>query len=104
MFSVAFGGYAGPYKEHRVSVRLWIGDRKLRWSGKVERPGQRAAIYLGKCTEGYVYADLPSVVEAAAAGWPGEALGRSSIRSKVEKTLQIVSDDPNSPIETRTGL
>ena len=104
MFSVAFDGYAGPYKEHRVGVRLWIGDRKLRWNGKVEQPGQRAAIYLGKCMDGYVYADLPSVVEAAAAGWPGEAVGRSSIRSKVEKTLQIVSGDPGSPIATKTGL
>ena len=96
MSSVAFDGYAGPYKEHRVGVRLWIGDRKLRWTGKWSGRGQRAAIYLGKCVDGYVYADLPSVVEAKAAGWPGEASGdppfaaRSTRRCKLSPTTAIL--------------
>jgi hypothetical protein len=45
-------------EEGSGSVKLWLSDRKLQWTGKVAGPGDQAAFYYGKCPEGYIYTDL----------------------------------------------
>jgi hypothetical protein len=79
---------------YTVRARLWIGDCKLLWTGKVGGPGQRAAVYLGKCPDGYVYADLPTHPEAVAAHWP-------AIQKDIRKALQTVPERSFSPATER---
>ena len=73
------------YKVDTVRASLWIANSSLRWTGKVDEPGQRAAVYLGKCPEGYIYADLPSRTEATTAKWP-------SLERDLRKALRSVPD------------
>lgn len=56
--------------EGGVDATFWLSNRQLEWTGKVDRPGQTAAVYFGKCLEGHLYAQLPSAVAVEAARWP----------------------------------
>jgi Leucine-rich repeat (LRR) protein len=81
-------------KRPGVGALVWISDRKLPWTGKVDYPGWRAAYYLGKCPEGYVYASLPTDVEAYAANW-------FTMKEDIEKALQTV---PKYPLSSTGGV
>jgi len=85
MASVTLGCSVTGYEDDTVQASLWTADRKLLWTGKVDEPGQRAAVYLGKCPEGYIYADLPSYPEAKSAKWPG-------LKKDLQKALQSVPE------------
>ena len=74
------------YKGDIAHAGLWLSDRKLHWSGKVASPRDTAAVYVGKCPEGHVYATLPSYVEAEAAKWP-------SLEKDLDKAIQAVPED-----------
>ena len=96
------------YKDDTVRASLWIANSELRWTGKVDQPGQRAAVYLGKCPEGYLYADLPSHPEARAAKWPGlEKDIRKTLQSVPEKVFfpaDGITDDGDLEIEKLTEV
>jgi hypothetical protein len=85
MSSVTLACSVTGYIDDTVQAGLWIADGKLLWTGKVDEPGQRAAVYLGKCPEGHIYADLPSHPEAKAAKWP-------SLEKDLQRALQTVSE------------
>ena len=55
-----------------LRVKVWVAQRQLVWTGKgrtgkAVKPG-KAAIYLGKGTDGHVYWTVP---EEAETEWPG---------------------------------
>jgi hypothetical protein len=85
MPSVTLARSVTGYIDDIVRAELWLADCKLHWTGEVGRPGQRAAVYLGKCPEGYIYADLPSHPEAQAAKW-------STLQEDIPKALQAVPE------------
>jgi hypothetical protein len=53
-----------------VSVELKISDRELSWVGKVEKPGDKTAVGLGKFQDAHVYTVLPAEAELRLAQWP----------------------------------
>jgi hypothetical protein len=89
-----------------VAAHLWLSDRKLEWTGKVARPGQAAPLYLGKCPEGHVYANLPSDDRAATAKWPTfERDFKKALQVEPEKTVleEVKSDDDLKRLEGLSG-
>ena len=87
----AIGNYASG---RGVGVSFWISDRRLDWTGEVPSEGSMAAFYLGKCPEGYVYADLLSYAEAEIAKWPTfEEDIKKALQPKTEMSTGGVYDD-----------
>jgi hypothetical protein len=79
-----------------VRAKLWLNDRKLKWTGKVDHPGETAAIYHGRCPEGYLYGHLPSEDETATAKWPTfERDIKRAIQVEEEATAPWVGDPKN---------
>jgi hypothetical protein len=80
-------------EEGSGSVKLWLSDRKLQWTGKVAGPGQQAAFYYGKCPEGHIYADLS----------PNEGKGDDwhKFRNDFDKALRLEKENWFAPEELK---
>jgi Leucine-rich repeat (LRR) protein len=66
---------------------IWLSKRKLQWTGKVAYPGQAAAVYCGKCPEGYIYAHPPARSAVAIAHW-------ATFEKDFNKAMQIAEEKP----------
>jgi hypothetical protein len=70
MSSVVLCGNPTGLKADLVWVDLKISYQPLTWTGKVEKPGDKSAVNIGKLRDWHVYSVLPSEAELRLAHWP----------------------------------